>query len=80
MSSIKVNPGDTYQAHVGGNGAAGIVAVAITVHRPTGRVVEEWTAEDFAILGARVSDIMDDGYTVTPYDVYTVTPNTEDGR
>ncbi|HPA53258.1 MAG TPA: hypothetical protein PLP50_16825 [Thermoanaerobaculia bacterium] len=48
MSSIKVNPGDTYQAHVGGNGAAGIVAVAITVHRPTGRVVEEWTAEDFA--------------------------------
>ena len=72
MSSIKVNPGDTYQAHVGGNGAAGIVAVAITVHRPTGRVVEEWTEPDFAILGARVSDLVEDGYPVTPY--------AEDGR
>jgi len=75
VSAIKVNPGDTYQAHLGG-----IVAATVTVHRPSGRVVEEWTEPDFAILGARVSDIMDDGYTVTPYDVYTVTPNTEDGR
>ncbi|MBP7678752.1 MAG: hypothetical protein KBB14_20800 [Thermoanaerobaculia bacterium] len=72
MSTIKVNPGDTYQAHLGGNGTAGIVAATVTVHRPTGRVVEEWAAEDFAILGARVSDIVNDGYTVTPY--------AEDGR
>lgn len=63
MSSIKVNPGDTHQAHVGGTG----VAATVTVHRPTGRVVEEWTAEDFAILGARLSDILEAGYTVTPY-------------
>ncbi len=72
MSSIRVNLGDGYQAHVGGNGAAGVVAATVTVHRPSGRVVEEWTEPDFAILGARVSDLLEDGYAVTPY--------AEDGR
>ena len=54
MTTTKVNPGETYQAHVGGNGDAGTVAAT-------------WTAEDYAILGARVSDIVNDGYTVTPW-------------
>ena len=54
-------------AHVGGNGAAGIVAATVTVHRPTGRVVEEWTAWEEVILGEPVSDLKARGYTVTPW-------------
>ena len=59
MRSIKVNPGETYQVHVGGAD----VAATVTVHAPTGRVVDEWTEEDFAILGASVEDLRADGYT-----------------
>ncbi len=63
MSAIKVNPGETYQAHVGGAD----VSATVTVHVPSGRVVEEWTEGDFAILGTRVEDLRADGYTVTPW-------------
>jgi hypothetical protein len=61
--SIKVNPGETYQAHVGGPD----VAATVTVHAPSGRVVDEWAEEDRAILGASVEDLRADGYTVTPW-------------
>ena len=64
---IKVNPGEVYSAHVGGNGDAGIVAATIAVHRPSGRCVADWTAEDEVFLGESVSDLEARGYSVTPY-------------
>lgn len=65
-SRIKVRAGDIYSAHVGGNGDAGAVSATISVHRPSGRVVDEWTGEDEVILGWPVSGMEERGYTVTP--------------
>ena len=67
--NVTVRPGDTYTAHVGGYGNAGPVAASITVHQPTGRVVDRWIAEDVVSLGEPVSDLAERGYTVTPREV-----------
>lgn len=65
--TIKVKRGDTYSAHLGGNGDKGIVSATIVVHRPSGRVVADWTNEDEFILGHHVDEFAARGYTVTPW-------------
>lgn len=66
MQTIKVYSGEVYSAHVGGNGDAGTVAATIAVHRPSGRVVADWPAEDEVILGEPVDELRGRGYSVTP--------------
>lgn len=67
MTQIRIKTTEVYSAHVGGNGDAGPVAATIAVHRPTGRAVADWTAEDEVLLGEPVSDLEARGYTVTPW-------------
>lgn len=67
MQSIKIQPGEVYSAHLGGNGDAGIVTATVAVHRPTGRLVAEWPAEDEVLLGETVDELRGRGYSVTPW-------------
>jgi hypothetical protein len=67
MTTIRVQSGEVYSAHAGGNGDAGTVAATIAVHAPSGRVVADWTAEDEVILGESVADLRGRGYSVTPW-------------
>lgn len=67
MNTTKVYPGEVFSAHLGGNGDAGTVTATIAVHRPTGRAVADWTAEDEVLLGEPISDLEARGYTVTPW-------------
>ncbi len=67
MTTIRVNASEVYSAHVGGNGDAGPVTATIAVHRPSGRTVETWTAEDEVLLGEAVAGLEARGYTVTPW-------------
>ena len=64
---VTVAPGDVYAAHVSGYGLGGTVSATIDVHRPSGRAVAEWTAEDEVILGEPVASLAVSGYSVTPW-------------
>ena len=67
VQTVKVHPEEMFSAHVGGNGDAGTVTATIAVHRPSGRCVAEWRAEDEVLLGESVSDLEARGYSVTPW-------------
>jgi hypothetical protein len=67
MRQVRIEPGDTYSAHLGGSGDAGTVSATVTVHLPTDRLVDEWISESTVILGASVGEMRRRGYSVAAY-------------
>jgi hypothetical protein len=67
MRRVRIEPGDTYGAHLGGSGDAGPVSATVEVHVPTDRLVDEWISERVVTLGQFIGAMRHRGYTVTTY-------------